>query len=578
MTKNAWKLDRRLTAMMVEDMIFDPILAAKVILRIKVPPHEELRILWMWTYYYTNDDSGFSTGKSFTHGVVSALRSCLMPGRVSGIISKTYAQGKLIFANFDRWYNNNPIYRSCIKTQGGKPRIVHGADAHVVEYVGGAETRVLPPNFMQDAERLKSERWHDAYCDEWTTYGNFEAFNKTVVGRVTKENHNHDHPIFQNHIHLSSTPNFTYHPSYAMIRRLDEIIASGVKDHGRFSCNYRHVPEQEEYKFLINRKVIFTMQTSLPAGVVKTEVDGLWEKDSLSFYSALRINDVRRMVPLQFKRRKAEDVYIGGFDVARGSHKSKSGDDFSFSVYMNNQGQIPTHVLTVRKNNVTAEQMAGMVHLLHRDFGFSLIMYDPNGGGLFVRDELLKTEIRIENRMTNVTPIVEFGSHSGAIGDVILVPFLRSSYYISQAFGKLRSDSVLINLAHKGMKSAIENRQVILAGESAAWEAECSNWDIDAKRAWLNSNKSLNKEQVARAEMDLAVSQLIMVDVERDENGMAKLDSFGMYKFKSKHKKDSAYSLVYGKFGCTVWDHMIREGFEEARKTKKELPISMNYI
>lgn len=65
--------------MMVEDFIFDPILAAKVILRIKVPPHEELRIIWMWTTYYTNDDSGFSTGKSFTHAIISALRSILFP-------------------------------------------------------------------------------------------------------------------------------------------------------------------------------------------------------------------------------------------------------------------------------------------------------------------------------------------------------------------------------------------------------------------------------------------------------------------------------------------------------------------
>src|SRR5574338_756429 len=258
--QHKWRLDRKITAMMVEDMLFDPILAAKVLLGVQLPPHEELRILKMWSTYYTQDDSGFSTGKSWTFALVAALRSILMPGRVSGIISKTFAQGKLIFANFDRWYDHNPIFRSCVKHVGGKKRLVHGGEAYVAEFRGGSAIRVLPPNFLQDAERLRSERWNDAYLDEWTTYGNYQALNSTIIGRVTNVNYYKTCPVRQNHIHLASTPNFHHHPAYKIVKRVDRQIARGNKNYGRFTCNWRHVPSTDKWDFLISENIIFHMQ------------------------------------------------------------------------------------------------------------------------------------------------------------------------------------------------------------------------------------------------------------------------------------------------------------------------------
>lgn len=578
--QNRWKLDRKLTAMMVEDMQFNPILAAKVLLRLKVPPHEELRILWMWTHYYTNDDSGFSTGKSFTHAVISALRSILFPPRVSGVLSKTYAQGKLIFDNLDRWYESNPIFRYCIKHQGGKPRIVHGSSAHVCYFRGGSEIRVLPPNFMQDAERLRSERWHDGYFDEWTTFGNFEAFNKTIVGRVTKENLYSDCHVRQNHIHLSSTPNFTHHPSYSMIRRIQRIISQGDIDHGRFTCNYRHVPDTEEWRWLINRKVIFTMQTSLPPGVVKSEIDGIWQQDSMSYYSAYRIREVRFEVPVVDRRVNDDDIFVGGFDVARGSQKTGSGDDFSLSVYrISSSVSGPCHCFTIRYHGITSQQMAGIIQKYHKKFRFSALVYDPGGGGLFVRDELKKDSAVIDGEPTDVTPIVEIGDPSGTLGDVILIPFRRASYYIKIMWSTMQSDSVLVNRLHREMKSAIEARKIILAPEWENWEQEGSHWDVDSKREWLNRNAGLSEKERIRAEMDLAVNQLVLVDVERDENGIAKLDTFGMYKFKSKHKKDSAYGLIYGYMAYLIWKFILEEGFSANEgDDSEESSISMNYI
>lgn len=555
-TQNKKKLDlihkdRKLTATMIEDFIYNPILAAKVILNIKVPPHEELRLMWMWTHYYTSDDSGFSTGKTFTHSVISALRCILFPGRTVGILSKTYAQGKLIFSNFDKWYDLNPIFKWCVKHKGGKAQLIHGSDAHRAIFNGGSEARVLPPNFMQDAERIRSERWNDGHFDEWTTFHNFTAFNKTIIGRVTKENQYPDCPVRQNHIHLSSTPNFIHHPSYKQVARIQRLIDAGDRDHSRFSCNYRHIPDTKEHRWLVNRKVIFTMQTTLPKGIRRTEVDGVWEKDSLSYYSVNVPRYSYKVYSVNFSK-KPVMLYSAGYDVARGKSKDSSSDDFALSVFEfnSNFNEPPRLMLTVRKNNITSEGMAGIIHAFHIIFGFSIITYDPGGGGLFVKDELRKDIIPIDGKVSRVYPILEIDDVSGTIGDHILIPMKRGHVYSDQRWGKMRSDSIFVNTIHREFKSAIENGNVHFPEAWTGWENEGSDWDIGAKRAWLNRNASLSIEQKNRAEMDLALSQLILVDVERNhDTNEPLLDSFGMYKFGSKGKKDSAYSLLYSYTG-----------------------------
>lgn len=565
--QNKYKLDRELTAMMVEDFIFDPLMATRVILGLKLPPHEELRILWMWTHYYTNDDSGFSTGKSFTHAIVSALRSILFPDRRSGVISKTYAQGKLIFANYDRWYHDNPIFRWCVRHAGGKPRIVHGSDAHVVQFRNQSEIRVLPPNFMQDAERMRSERWNDAYCDEWTTYGNFEAFNKTIVGRVTRENPFHDCPIRMNHMHLSSTPQFTHHPAYALIKRINRLIAQGYTEHGRFSCNYRHIPDTEQWKWLVNRKIIFTMETSLPRGVVRSEIDGIWQKDSLSYYSSRAIENVRHdSCPVIMRASETMDIYVAAYDVARGEGRTGKGDDFSLCVWrIPVNGDKPHPVFMIRRNNITADQMGVFIHVANLTFRLQMIMYDPGGGGLFVKDELRKDKVLYSGKEIAVTPILEFGDMSGTIGDFILVPFRRATHQLVSLWGRMQSDSVMVNRMHEAMKGAIENKEVALPGPWSGWETVGSQWDVDAKRDWLNRTAQIEAPDRAKAELDLAVLQLIMVDVRRDSNGVPILDSFGMYKFVSRSKKDSAYSLIYGYICCLLWRHQTGGVGSQAR-------------
>lgn len=561
--------DRKLTAMMVDDFIHDPILAAKVILGIKVPPHEELRLMLMWTTPFTIDDSGFSTGKSHNIAVISALRSILFPGRVSGIISKTFSQGKLIFQNFDRWYGTSAIFRNCVKHFNNKARLVHGNDVWQVFFRGGSEVRVLPPNFLQDAERLRSERWHDGYFDEWTTYGNYQAFNTTIMGRVSKDNMYPDDPIRMNHAHLTSTANFIHHPAYSIVRKYQHQIVQGNHDYARFSVNYRYVPDTPEYRWLINRRTIFNMQLTLPSGIAGAEIDGLWQKDSGSYYSFVSINNCRySSLPISLKRTDDRDIYIAAFDVASGggssSHRSADSDDFAVSVLkLSDYNSKPQHCLTIRKNSIGAAGMSGILHRLNQLFRFSLLLYDTGGGGLFVRDELRKEEQLIENHNVKVTPIIEMLDTSGAIGTNILIPIRQSEYYINLLWGGMSSGSVLVNRMHNEMRGNLDNKNIILSGDWNGWPGDGSQWDVDNKREWLNRNTNLGELDRIKAEMDLAVHQLVMIDVKRNDNAQPILDSYGMYKFKSKEKKDSAYSLIYANTGVSIWRKLMEAGLAD---------------
>lgn len=594
--RNGWRYDRRVTATMVEDMLFDPILASKVLLNLRIPPHEELRILAMWVTHLMSDDSGFSTGKSFTHAIISALRSILMSGRISGILSGTFRQGQLIFQNFDRWYESSSIFRNCIKHYNNKPRLVHGGGLWQATYINGSETRVLPPNFAEESVNLRSERWHDGYFDEWVVYKNLSSLTSTIFGRVTATNEHRDCPVRQNHIHLSSTPGFEHQPPYNLIKKIQANTEKEPENYKRFTCNYRHVPRKKKWEFLVNLRVIHSMQTMNPPGIVKSEIDGFWQKDSMSYYSSGTITDCRpKNLTALLGRMSQYDVYLAAFDYARGGGEQNQGsaDDFSVTVLRVPDGMrlpkesmdatVAVHAFTRRYNNISSKNAAGVIHEIDQAFGLSMIMYDPGGGGLFVKDDLKSPEQSIKGVDQAVVPLIEMQDNSGTIGRRILVPFKRGQFHIDLMWGKMSSDSVLVNMMHSKFKAAMEAelKRIMLAPPWEGWDQFGGNreWDPDSMRELLSKHQGMSELNRAKAEMDLAVSQLIQVDVERDENGVPKVDRHNMMRFGSKFKKDSAYSLIYAYTVFLVWCHMSKMGFQtEESDNSSGLPFAAGAI
>lgn len=563
--KNGWKYDRNVTVAMIEDMMFDPILACKVLLGVRVPPHQELRILRMWTTHFTMDDSGFSTGKSYTYAMVSAIRSMLFQGRISGILSGTYRQGKLIFQNYERWAGSSKIFRCSLQSHNGQPRLIKGTDVHQAHFRAGAEIRVLPPNLMQNADRLRSERWNDGYVDEWTIFPNYDAITKTIYGRCTANNPYPNCHVRMNHLHLASTPQYEHSPSYGLVKMIDSNIAKGSRSYARYTSNYRHVPRTKPWTGFADYRTIYGMQTTNTPGMVKSEVDGLWQSDSQSFYLSKEVDQARAShQTVLLKRLNLSDVYIAAFDTARGATRSRQGsrDDFAMTILRlpDNGAGKPIHVLTVRKSGITAANAAGIIHEYHRLFHFSWIMFDPAGGGLFVADELEKPTQMIRGETTQVVPIVNYEDNGSAvIGDRILVAFLRRSEFIEKMWGTMISDSVLVNRMHNLFSEAVRSELILLAPEYDWSNTRVRATDVAGIRQFLNKASGMDELNKVKAEMDLAVRQLVLVDVLRDASGMPIMDSHNMYKFKSKEKKDSAYSLAYAYVMSALFQRIIHQ-------------------
>jgi hypothetical protein len=216
----------------------------------------------------------------------------------------------------------------------------------------------------------------------------------------------------------------------------------------------------------------------------------------------------------------------------------------------------------VRRNNITADAMAGIIHDVHRKFHLTHLVFDPGGGGLFVRDELKNQTQVIRGKQVDVTPIIELNDTSGTLGDAILIPFQRGQFHINLIWRKMTSDSVLLNRMHGSMKKGIESDKFILPDRWTGWNKyESDTPDADTMRAILNkAGKSITEADRVHAELDLAVTQLIWVDVKRDANKQPVTDSHGMFKFKSKHKKDSAYALIYGYIAVGIYNYMMNTG------------------
>lgn len=294
---------QRLTAYMVDDCLHDPVLGARLLLGFEVPPHMEMRLWGMWLFPFMVDSSGYGTAKSLSIAIVAALRAMLMPGRVGGIVSKTFEQGQLVHQYLDDWVPRFAAYRAQVKTykDGERAMSLHGQSAWEIEFRNGSVIRTIAPDFKGNAERARSEDWHDGYYDEWTAYPSILAFERYLMTRARKpvlpgmgcpKGFDPSDRVFFNHSFMCGTAKYQWHPCYARITRFLQKMNAGSTEHEVQSWNYRQIPER--YHKYVRIDLIEELEESLPKDLAEQEIMGRWVKDSLGFYSSADIRAARR--------------------------------------------------------------------------------------------------------------------------------------------------------------------------------------------------------------------------------------------------------------------------------------------
>ena len=292
---------------MIDDFLHDPCLAAACIFaEVLIPepdapfaPVHELRIFGMWKHKFFIDSSGFGTGKTFCAAIVCALRVALIADRHIGILSDTFAQGKLFFDNyFDVWLKNCPIFAAQVElsTKGGY-HVIHNDDGWVMHFKDNSTLKTLPPNFMQDAKRLKSESWTDLIGDEWTAWFNLGKSQHIIQGRVRRPiGHGYDDkdPIFEHHQAFLGAADYTWRACFEMLQQFEKKVRGGSKKHSVQAWNYLDfTPRWRLLKYGIDEENIEEMMGRMTKDEAERLLMAHWVNDSTGFYLASEVTACR---------------------------------------------------------------------------------------------------------------------------------------------------------------------------------------------------------------------------------------------------------------------------------------------
>lgn len=257
--------------------------------------------------------------------------------------------------------------------------------------------------------------------------------------------------------------------------------------------------------------------------------------------------------------------YVAGIDAAQGSvARTKvggrhQGDDFAMATWRFKDEHPEAELVHLyRSAGLTDDQMSALIHRQHERFKYELMVLDPGGGGLFIRDKLREPIQNTGAETFQVVPIVtEDDDLMRGVGQPVLAFFSRSEIRIKRLGLVLTAESVLPNKAHELLRGALEASppRVRFPAKWVGW-SETALSHPDQMRAYLNDSRGLSGRGRASAEIDLALAQLNAVDRKlAPDMKTPETDKSGMYTFISSCKKDSAYALMYGHFG--VW--MLRE-------------------
>ena len=276
-----------------------------------------------------------------------------------------------------------------------------------------------------------------------------------------------------------------------------------------------------------------------------------------------------------------EYLTFAGVDVAQGTVESltklgggtkgpKSGDDFAFVAWRWAEGERAEPFYAWRICGIGMAAASAFIHRRHQEHHFITIMCDPSGGGteLYRNVKLPKQSGYDEDgREDNfdVTPLmIESDEQVAGIGDPSFALFHRGerkifgTHDIPGVCPPFQNDSVLVNQLHRVFKDGIQKKLIHLPPKWPGWQDEMrlGTQDANEMRTWLNEHPGFKGPERSKAEIDLAIQQLVQVERENDRDGVPKLDKFNQFTFTSRQKKDSAYAMLYGYFA--VWLFMER--------------------
>jgi len=217
----------RITQTLLEDLLWDPVMAAWVFFKIKLDAFQAVRLRIYWLTPDVEDHSGFTSGKTIVDWVWCNLSAVLLYDCHIGAIFQTFQIGK---DNFWQYYKefSTPLFRAQLglmeeevrdKSQFKEP------GCWKQHFKNKSLVAMPAPGFLQEARNLAGWRVNRLLIDEWTkimmSAGGAEGIQKQLLGRVTRPCYNANHPVWCNKVVRSATAELGNHPGFRVHREYE---------------------------------------------------------------------------------------------------------------------------------------------------------------------------------------------------------------------------------------------------------------------------------------------------------------------------------------------------------------------
>jgi hypothetical protein len=211
---------------MWEDLVWDPVMGAEILLGYKFDAFQRVRLRIKWFCPFVIDSSGYGTGKTVTDWAHDQLRAMLIPDQVFGVFYPTGETGRNSYWTYydacqSKYLHAHLGGRTTDEDDAGSKATTRGSACYKARFKNGSEIRLPSPNFMKGSSSQASQDYNVVILEEWTHVdadaveaGKVSGIDKQLIGRARRPNWNKNHPIWGNKIHFSAPAKPRQHHAY----------------------------------------------------------------------------------------------------------------------------------------------------------------------------------------------------------------------------------------------------------------------------------------------------------------------------------------------------------------------------
>jgi hypothetical protein len=322
-------------------------------------------------------------GKSYTLALYCVLTALLHPKEKVGIISNSYRQAQMIFTAVCDILDGSEHAKACITKQ---PTV--GLNRCYVEFANKSTIIALP---LGDGSKIRSARFFTLVIDEYQDIDQeiidvvilpFLNVQKNPVTGMLVESRHTEEKTNKNRLIIASTARHKYNPAYTKYLYIRNQYEDGnpVYFHSTITLDdLRTLPGW------INEEIVKLEEETMSPVQFRMENFGEWADTGNGFFDPM-LCEAMKDLNTKFLNEPIEGHhYCIGVDPAKSSA--------NFTIYMLDwDGEFAKLVFAQAYNKDETNLAIETIKYLQSKFNAWVYM-DARGGGIWVSDELMKTEI-----------------------------------------------------------------------------------------------------------------------------------------------------------------------------------------